>query len=335
VQEHHSPTSDKRGASATDGSDLGEPEVSIIVPTFRRPKWLRAALSSCLAQQTASGRPFEIVVVDNAPDGSAAPIVAAIDAGNVELRYVHEPRPGISHARNAGFANARGCWLALMDDDERASADWLLNLTRAQRKHGADVVFGPVYPEFEQPPPERDGNFLTRFYTYSLKKPTGTRVGERATGNALVRRTCLRNNEPFRIELGLTGGEDHLFFRQLRSEGAVFVWCAEAIVTEVIPPERTTWRSIWRRSLQRGQCRAATPMLLDPPLKAHTVLWMGVGAMQFLGLLPVVCALWLFDRERALYCTWKMIGGLGKVLWMKRFRLQTYGEALPHSVPQR
>jgi succinoglycan biosynthesis protein ExoM len=284
VREQHSPTRAEGPPSATKCSDV-RPEVSIIIPTFRRPQRLRDALSSCLNQQTASGRPFEIVIVDNTPEGSAAPLVSGIDAGNVQVRYVHERRPGISHARNAGFANARGCW--------------------------------------------------TRFYTYSLKKPTGTRVAERATGNALVRRACLWTNEPFQIDLGLTGGEATLFFRQLRCDGAALIWCAEAFVTETIPPERTTWSALWRRSLKRGQCRAATPMLLDPPLKAQTVLWMGVGAIQFLGLLPVVCALWLFDRERALYCTWKMIGGLGKLLWMKRFRLQTYGETLPHSVPQR
>ena len=224
-----------RSWDAASGVEAAEPEVSIVIPTFQRPDDLRDALRSCLTQRANSGRPFEIVVVDNSSDGSAAPVVAGLEPGIIPVRYVHEPRPGISRARNAGFANARGRFLALIDDDERASPDWLAHLTRAQRTCGADVVFGPVYPEFD-PLPERDLRFLTQFYTYTLKKPTGTPVGERSTNNALVRRACVRAAEPFVVDLGLTGGEDTLFFSQLRTQGgARFVWSAEAFVIERNP----------------------------------------------------------------------------------------------------
>lgn len=306
--------------------EITEPEVSIVIPTFHRPEHLREALESCLGQRTESGSAFEIVVVDNAPDATAAAVVAGLDRGMIPVRYIHEPRPGISRARNAGFAQARGRFLALIDDDEQASPHWLAHLTRVQREYGADVVFGPVYPRFEQPP-ERYVGFLTRFYTYTLPRPTGSLVGERSTNNALVRRACLRTSEPFNVDLGLTGGEDILFFRQLRADGARFIWCAEALLTERIPPERTRWSYLWRRSFQRGQCRASTPMLLDPPMKMQTAFWMAVGAVQFLGLLPAVCVLWLVDRQRALYCAWKMLSGLGKLFWMRRFRPPTYGKA--------
>ena len=112
-------------------------------------------------------------------------------------------------------------------------------LIRAQQTCDADVVFGPVYPEFERQP-ERHLRFLQSFYTYTLKRPTGSVVGERSTNNAFVRRDCVHTPEPFAVDLGLIGGEDTLFFSQLRAQGARFVWCAEAFVTERIPPERTT-----------------------------------------------------------------------------------------------
>jgi succinoglycan biosynthesis protein ExoM len=315
------------------GIEAAELEVSIVIPTFQRPDDLRNVLRSCLAQRADSGQAFEIVVVDNSPDGSAALVVAGLEPGIIPVRYVHEPRPGISRARNAGFTCARGRFLALIDDDEQASPDWLAHLTRAQRTCGADVVFGPVYPEFD-PAPERHLRFLKRFYTYTLNRPTGSPVGARSTNNALVRRDCLRTPEPFAVDLGLIGGEDTLFFSQLRVHGARFVWCAEGFVTERIPPERTRWSFVWRRSFQRGQCRASTPMLLDPPRRMRTAFWMVVGAVQFLGLLPAVCGLWLVDRQRALYCAWKMLGGLGKVLWMSRFRWQAYRRPASSAAPQ-
>ena len=79
-------------------------EVSVLIPTFRRPELLRAAIESVLAQQQLTVD-MEIVVIDNDPAGSARGVVADItSAGAMELRYVCEPRPGISHARNTGVA---------------------------------------------------------------------------------------------------------------------------------------------------------------------------------------------------------------------------------------
>lgn len=75
-------------------------------------------------------------------------------------------------------------------------------------------------------------------------------------------------------------------------------------------------------------------MLLDPPRRLRTALWMIVGAGQFMGLLPAVCVLWLVDRERALSCAWKMLGGLGKVFWMMRFRPLAYRRPEPCAAAQ-
>jgi succinoglycan biosynthesis protein ExoM len=305
------------------------PEVSIVIPTFRRPRNLSRALESCLDQRTASGRAYEIVVVDNAPEGSAALVVAEVCRNAaVAIRYVHEPRPGISHARNAGLTFARGRFVAMLDDDERASAHWLWHLTRTQRDYQADVVFGPVLPEFE-PVPEHDAAFLRRFHAYSTGKPTGARVGERSTNNALIRVARLAEGPAFDSRLGLIGGEDTLFFSQLRAKGARFIWCADAHVTETIPPERTTWPYVRWRAFRRGQCRAGTPMLLDPPRPARTVFWMGIGAIQLVGFGTIAAGLWLLRARATPQFTAKAIGGLGKLLWMRRFSRPSYGERAP------
>jgi succinoglycan biosynthesis protein ExoM len=303
-----------------------EPEVSIVIPTFRRPQQLSRALESCLGQRTASGRPYEIVVVDNAPEGSAAHVVAeTCRNAAVAIRYVHEPRPGISHARNAGLTFARGEFVAMLDDDERASPKWLWHLTRTQRDYAADVVFGPVLPEFE-PEPERNQTFLRRFHTYSTGKPTGARVGERSTNNALVRVARVDGCPEFDSRLGLIGGEDTLFFSQLRARGARLIWCADARVTETIPPERTTWPYVRSRAFRRGQCRAGTPMLLDPPKPVRTAFWMGIGATQLVGYGIIAGGLWLLRAPATPQFSTKAIGGLGKLLWMRRSSRPSYGE---------
>ena len=305
--------------------------VSIVLSTYYRNDALEQAISSCLEQQAGEDRLFEIVVVDNSPDRNAEPVIDAIDADGIPLRYFHEPRPGISHARNRCIAEAKGDFIAMIDDDEVAAPDWLLNLMRTQEAFDADVVFGPVHPRFDAAPPEDEG-FLTAFYTYTLPLKTGSKVGVRATNNALVRRSAIKNlEEPFDTTLGLTGGEDTLFFSKLKADGAQFIWSAEAIVKETIPADRLDRSKIWHRAFQRGQCRASTPMLLPEPRPTETLFWMMVGAGQIIVLAPMVALLWLPDRQRALYCAWKLVSGVGKIFWMRRFRQEVYGAAASSS----
>ena len=118
------------------------PEVSVCVCTFRRPELLDGLLS-LLAEQRLPA--FEIVVVDNDPAHSALPVLQAWGE-RLPLRFVHLPEPNIAKARNLAVAQARGAWLAFIDDDERPGPDWLYLLVQAQAASGADGVMAPVLP---------------------------------------------------------------------------------------------------------------------------------------------------------------------------------------------
>ena len=72
--------------------------VTVVVPTFRRPAGLAAALAG-LAGQVDPGVPWDVLVVDNDPPGASVP-----DRFPVPLRLVPEPTPGSAHARNRGIA---------------------------------------------------------------------------------------------------------------------------------------------------------------------------------------------------------------------------------------
>jgi glycosyltransferase involved in cell wall biosynthesis len=111
--------------------------VSVVIPTRERPELLREALHSVRAQ-TFTG--YEIVVVVNGPDNPHTPatIEAANAAGAVVVRV---ERAGIGPALNAGVRNARGRWIAFLDDDDL----WLPNKLEVQLKvadaTAADLVF--------------------------------------------------------------------------------------------------------------------------------------------------------------------------------------------------
>ncbi len=105
--------------------------VSCIVPTFRRPEGLEIALDS-LVTQKVGGREFEILVVDNDPAGSAKEFVTHYaKKSNIQIVYLHVPKPGVSNARNGALKRARGRYIAWLDDDQEAGPNWISSLIRA------------------------------------------------------------------------------------------------------------------------------------------------------------------------------------------------------------
>src|SRR5258708_26106510 len=127
-------------------------KISIITPTYNRPDYLQRAIASCVTQQGVDSS-FEIIVVDNNPEGSARAQVEDIAArGPVPIRYVHEKRPGISHARNTGIAASSARYVVFLDDDEEADPGWLAAHLETMRRFGADIVVGAVHASFPPAP---------------------------------------------------------------------------------------------------------------------------------------------------------------------------------------
>lgn len=100
--------------------------VSVVLCTRDRPEQLRQALDSVL---TAAGPDVDVVVVDNAPRTDGTKSVVR-DLADDRVRYVVEPRPGLSVARNTGARAARGDVIAFTDDDVLVDAGWVEALRR-------------------------------------------------------------------------------------------------------------------------------------------------------------------------------------------------------------
>jgi GT2 family glycosyltransferase len=114
--------------------------LSVIVCTRDRPEDLERCLRALQAQRRA---PMEIIVVDNAPAGTAEPICARIKG----VRYVHEPRAGLSVARNTGIASSCGELVAFTDDDVEVHENWASELARVfAEQPDIDAVTGLVLP---------------------------------------------------------------------------------------------------------------------------------------------------------------------------------------------
>jgi glycosyltransferase involved in cell wall biosynthesis len=94
------------------------PTVTVVVPTFNRPRMLAQALASIRSQTYGD---WECIVVDDGSDPPARPVVDGL--GDPRIQYVWRANAGRSAARNAGIALARREYVAFLDDDDL----WLPN----------------------------------------------------------------------------------------------------------------------------------------------------------------------------------------------------------------
>lgn len=220
--------------------------VVIGVATFHRTGPLERLIPLLLAELDGAAAVLdppghgEVVVVDNDPAGSALPVLERIE--DRRARYVCEPTPGISAARNrlldaAGDADL----LVFIDDDETPEPGWLSALVTTWRATGAAAVSGPVIstPDGALDPWVSAGGFFERSHRAGLT--TGADLDRAATNNLLLHLPVVRQaGLRFDPRFGLSGGEDSLFTRSLVRHGGRIVWCADAVVHDRLPVDRLT-----------------------------------------------------------------------------------------------
>jgi len=106
-------------------SSLSRPASVVVCTQGQRPESLKNCLASIDGQHLP---PFEVIVVDNDPSTSGVAHLVGGVKGSLTYRYIAEPRPGLSWARNAGVEAAVGDIIAFLDDDDEADPDWLLRV---------------------------------------------------------------------------------------------------------------------------------------------------------------------------------------------------------------
>jgi glycosyltransferase involved in cell wall biosynthesis len=97
------------------------PFVSVIVCSYNGAKTLTACLESL---GKISYPHYEVVLVDDGSTDNTREIAARFP----NVRYIHQENHGLSHARNAGAAAAKGEVFAYTDSDCMADGDWLYYL---------------------------------------------------------------------------------------------------------------------------------------------------------------------------------------------------------------
>ena len=302
-------------------------DLTLAILTYDRPVGLTATLKSCLAQRNALGLSIEMVVIDNHPSGSGRRVVETIAKGSKwSIRYVTDLTRNMAVLRNRGFAEARGRWLAVIDDDETAADDWTDVLVGALRATDADIAVGPRYAVFEAgAPPAYDPEGLQ--FVRDLHLPdlaeivltgqTGRPRYGLGTGNSIFDMArCFPNGEAaMRESFGDAGGEDAELFVRLHREGRRIIWAAHARVTETVSRNRT--EVPYRLVRTRRETQHYVAIYVDgarwPALARAELFAKGLMQVAAGGLLSWVTR----EHGSATRLRWRLLmeHGLGKLSW--------------------
>jgi len=237
------------------------PVLSVVICTLNRAEFLKGALQS-LACQAAPRGSFEVIVVDNgSTDGTPAAVGSL--AAVLDVRYVREERTGLSHARNAGLRQARGAYVAYLDDDARARPHWVEAILAAVAREEPDVLGGPVLPLAME---EKPAWFPLESQAWAAgRERRELGAGEYVRGEGFaVKKSVAEALGGFRAELGMIGttmgyGEETELQCRIRwlKPGARIVYCPDAVVEHLVRIEKMTLRWQLRRCTRQGLQAAA------------------------------------------------------------------------------
>lgn len=114
--------------------------VSIVVPAYNAAQTLERTLQSLRDQSEAA---WEAIVVDDGSGDETLGLARRIAAADARIRVLSQANGGVSRARNAGLAAARGDWVLFLDSDDYLHRHALRRLLgAAEHNPQAKVVCG-------------------------------------------------------------------------------------------------------------------------------------------------------------------------------------------------
>ena len=236
-------------------------DVSILIPTYRRPTLLERTLQNLLTLRPP-GVTYEILVIDNSGDRETQRVVGAA-AGRLPIRLLTEIRRSKNRALLRGLEEATGDILVFTDDDIVADADWLTELSEGARRWPQHVVFGgrvlPLWPAGRTPGVQHA--FLDHAYAIAdWVHPEGPYPASRVFGpNMAIRASVFRAGWSFDPAIGPDGTDNYIpgsetdLTMRLERAGFQAVYLPRALVLHQIRAEQLELEWLYRRAFRKGR----------------------------------------------------------------------------------
>ena len=119
------------------------PKVSVIIATYNRAALLPRAVNSVLAQTYTD---YEIIIIDDCSSDDTQEVIRAFTDPRIRV-IRHGTNRGAAAARNTGIDQARGKYIAFLDDDDECTPNRLADQVSVL---DSNLSIGMVYGWIEE-----------------------------------------------------------------------------------------------------------------------------------------------------------------------------------------
>jgi len=246
--------------------------ISIIICTYNRGQILADTLVSYAKLKRPLETDIELLIIDNNSNDQTSDIVHQFMQEHSETHYILEPKLGLSYARNRGITEAKGDFIAFVDDDVFFSQQWLVQLEKTFRNPSVDCFGGKSIPVFNNGEPMWLTESIKLIYgsTNSGELEKEMIYPEHPFGlNMAFKKGVFSKVGNFNPRLGRVGGsllsneEADLFFR-IDKAGLKTVYNPKAQLYHRIPDDRATPEWVLDRFYWQGISEVAFNQIVHP-----------------------------------------------------------------------
>ncbi len=194
----------------------GEPVISVIMPVFNARKYIYSAVDSILKQSFSD---FELILIDDCgTDGSIDLIKNSFNDNRI--KYIVNPKNmGIAYSRNCGLKEAKGDFIAFMDDDDIAPLNRFSLEVQFLNSHPDIGAVGGRYCMIDE------NDIIIGYSEDTLQNPEFIKAclifyDPLGNGTMLFRNSIIRDNN-LRFKDDCYGMEDYLFWIDFSSIGNI------------------------------------------------------------------------------------------------------------------
>jgi glycosyltransferase involved in cell wall biosynthesis len=204
-------------------------QVSVVIPTYRRPELLLRCLSA-LAVQRFDRNAYEVIVVSDGPDAVTEKALISYRKKNkfVQIRNMAmSQKRGPAAARNHGWAKAKGELIIFTDDDCIPDKNWLIAFYREYLLDKTNAFTGKTIVPISGHPTDYERNIA------------GLETADFITANCACPKKVLKAIDGFDEEFTMAWREDSELEFKLIDAGLRITKVNEAIVTH--PVRQADW----------------------------------------------------------------------------------------------
>ncbi len=233
--------------------------ISVVICTYNRANLLNDLLQT-VCQQTLPPSAYEVIVVDNNSTDETPAVCRSYAERYPNVHIYVELQQGLSYARNRGWQEATGTYVAYVDDDCKVTAEWLTVAQAVIEDVAPDVFGGPYLAFYNTPKPAWFKDEYGSHTPYDGPTKIAGPPDELHGGNLFLRRELLAQVGGFNPQLGMVGGqvaygEETALLRYLCAimPEILVYYEPTLIVHHLVRPAKMTWRWLIPSEFTKGE----------------------------------------------------------------------------------